>query len=51
MKLVYLDDAGNDKLLYLLLLSLASWLTLARRLCVNNAGLKVDATQEVLTVG
>jgi len=26
------------------------WLMLARRLCVYNAGLKVDARREILTV-
>jgi len=49
-KFIYLDDAGNDKLLHWLLLSLAHWLILARRLCIYNVGLKVDATQEILTV-
>jgi len=46
----YLDDAGNDKLLHWLLLSLVCWLMLARRLCAYNAGLKVDASREILTV-
>ena len=41
---------GNDKLLHWLLLSLVCWLMLERRLCVYNAGLKVDASQEILTV-
>jgi len=41
---------GNNKLLHWLLLSLACWLMLARRLCGYNAGLKVDASQEILTV-
>jgi len=41
IKFIYLDYAGNDKLL---LLSLVCWLMLARRLCVYNAGLKVDAS-------
>ena len=49
-KFIYMDDAGNDKLLHWLLLSLASWLMLARWLCVYNADLKVDATREILTV-
>ena len=33
-----------------LLLSLVCWLMLARRLCVYNAGLKVDASRGILTV-
>jgi len=45
-----LDHAGNDKLLNQLLLSLGCWLMLARRFCVFNAGLKVDAAREILTV-
>jgi len=45
-----LDHAGNDKLLNRLLLSLGCWLMLARRFCVCNAGLKVDAAREILTV-
>ena len=49
-KIIYLEDAGNDKLLHWLLLSLACWLMLARRLCVYNAGLKVDVDWEILTV-
>jgi len=49
-KFIYLDDAGNDKLLHWLLLSLACWLMLARRLCVYNADLKIDTSQEILTV-
>jgi len=49
-KFIYLDDAGNNKLFHWLLLSLAWWLMLERRLCVYNAGLKVDTSQEVLTV-
>jgi len=40
----------NDKLLNRLLLSLGCLLMLARRLCVYNPGLKVDAAQEILTV-
>ena len=40
-KFIYLDDAGNDKLLHWLLL---------RRLCVYSAGLKVDVSQEILSV-
>jgi len=43
-------SAGNDKLLYRLLLSLGCWLMLARRFCVFNAGLKVDAAREISTV-
>jgi len=43
MKFIDLDHAGNDKLLNRLLLSLGCWLILARRFCVFNAGLKVDA--------
>jgi len=50
MKFIDLDHAGNDKLLNRLLLSLGCWLMLARRFCVFNAGLKVDAAQEILTV-
>ena len=50
MKFVYLDDAGNDKLIHWLLLSLACCLMLTKRSCVYNAGLKVDAAQEILTV-
>jgi len=34
---------GNDELLNRLLLSLGCWLMLARKFCVYNAGLKVDA--------
>ena len=34
----------------LIALSLACWSMLARRLCVYNAGLKVDVGQEILTV-
>jgi len=49
-KFIDLDHAGNDKLLNRLLLSLECWLMLARRFCVYNAGLKVDAAQEILTV-
>jgi len=49
MKFIYLDDAGN-KLLHWLLLSLACWLMLARRLCAYNADLKVDTSEEILTV-
>ena len=51
-KFIYLDDAGNDKLLLIhwLLLSLACWLMLKKRLCVYNEGLKVDASQEILTM-
>jgi len=33
-----------------LLLSLGCWLMLARRFCVFNSGLKVDAAQEIFTV-
>jgi len=50
MKFIDLDHAGNDKLLNQLLLSLGCWLMLARRFCVYNAGLKVDAAREILTV-
>jgi len=42
-KFIDLDHAGNDELLNQLLLSLGCWLMLARRFCVYNAGLKVDA--------
>jgi len=49
-KFISLDHAGNDKLLNQLLFSLGSWLMLARRFCVCNVGLKVDAAQEILTV-
>jgi len=42
-KFIDLDHAGNDKLLNQLLLSLGCWLMLARRFCVYNADLKVDA--------
>jgi len=49
-KFIDLDHAGNDKLLNQLLLSMGCWLMLARRFCVCNAGLKVDAAQEILTV-
>ena len=49
-KFVYLDDTGNNKLPHRLLLSLACWLMLARRLCVYNVGLKVKVTQEISTV-
>jgi len=45
-----LGHAGNDKLLNRLLLSLGCWLVLVRRFCVYNAGLKVDADREILTV-
>jgi len=44
------DHADNDKLLHGLYLSLVCWLMLARRLCVYNAGLRVEASQEILTV-
>ena len=33
-----------------MLLSLACWLMLERRLCVYNVGLKVDVSREILTV-
>ena len=46
----YLDDAGKDKLLHGLLLSLVCYLMLAGRLCVYNAGLKVDVSRDILTV-
>ena len=49
-KFINLDDAGNDKLLHWLLLSLSCWLMLARKLCVWNAGLIVDMSWEILTV-
>jgi len=49
-KFINLDHAGNDKLFNRLVLSLGFWLMLARRFCVYNAGLKVDAAQEILTV-
>jgi len=49
-KFIDLDHTGNDKLLNQLLLSLGCWLILARRFCAFNAGLKVDAAQEILTV-
>jgi len=42
-----LDHAGNDNQL---LLSLGCWLMLARRFCVYNACLKVEAAREILTV-
>jgi len=45
-----LGQCWEDKLLHWLLLSLACWLMLERRLCVYNAGLKVDASREILTV-
>jgi len=45
-----LDHAGNDKLFNQLFLSVGRWLMLARRFCVYNAGLKVDAAREILTV-
>jgi len=48
-KFIDLDHAGNDKLLSQLLLSLDCLLMLARRFCVYNAGLKVDAAREILT--
>jgi len=41
---------GMKKILNRLLLSLGCWLMLARRFCVYNEGLKVDAAQETLTV-
>jgi len=50
MKFTDLDHAGNEKLLNQLLLSLVCWLMLAGRFCVCNAGLKVDAVQEILSV-
>jgi len=50
MKFIDLDQAGNDKLLNQLPLSLGCWLMLARRFCVFNVGLKVDAAREILTV-
>jgi len=50
MKFIDLDHARNEKLLNRLLSSLGCWLMLARRFCVYNAGLKVDAAQEILTV-
>jgi len=50
MKFIDLDHAGNDKLLNQLLLSLGCWLMLARRFCIHNVGLKVDAAREILTV-
>jgi len=46
-KFIDLDHAGNDNKL---LLSLGCWLMLARRFCVYNVGLKVDAAREMLTV-
>ena len=49
-KFTYLDYAGNEKLPHWLLLSLACWLMLVRRLCVHSVGLKVDMTWEILTV-
>jgi len=49
-KFIYSDDAGNNKLLHWLLSSLACWLMLERRLCVYNAGLKVDTSRKILTV-
>jgi len=48
-KIIYFGNAGKGKLLHWLLLSLAYWLMLERRLCVYNAGLKVDASEEILT--
>ena len=50
MKIIYFDNAGKGKLLHWLLLSVVCWLMLARRLCVYNAGLKVDARWEISTV-
>jgi len=49
-KFINLDHPGNDKLLNQLLLSLGCWLMLARRFCTYNAGLKVNAAREILTV-
>jgi len=49
-KFIDLDHAENNKLLNRLLLSLGCWLMLAKKFCVYNAGLKVDAAQEILTV-
>jgi len=49
-KFINLDHAGNDKLLNQLLLFLGCRIMLARKFCVYNAGLKVDAAQEILTV-
>jgi len=49
-KFINLDHAGNDKLLSQLPLSLGCWLMLARRFCVYNPGLKVDAGRDILTV-
>jgi len=49
-KFINLDHPGNDKLLNQLLLSLGCWLMLARRFCVYNVGLKVDASREILTL-
>jgi len=49
-KFIFFDDDGNNKILYWLLLSLACWLMLTRKLCVYNAGLKFDMTREILTV-
>jgi len=45
-KFIDLDHAGNDKLLNQLLLSLGCWLMFARRFCVFNAGLEVDAARD-----
>ena len=42
--------SGKGKLLHWSLLSLVCWLMLAGRLCVYNAGLKVDARREISTV-
>jgi len=50
MKFINLDHVGNEKILNRLLLSLGCWLMLARKFCVYNLGLKVDAAQEILTV-
>jgi len=44
-KFIDFDHAGNDKLLNWLLWSLGWWLMLARRFCVFNVGLKVDALE------
>jgi len=45
-KFIGLEHAGNDKLFNWLFLSWC-WLMLARRFCVHNTGLKVDAAREI----
>ena len=50
IKFIYWTMLGTTNYFTDLLLSLACWLRLERRLRVYNAGLKVDAGQEILTV-